>query len=235
MGRGERGSDLPRQHNPRVLVVEDEELIRMALETALKGEGYTVRGEAHGREAERSLEQFGPDLAILDVNLPGGPNGYAIARRLRRASKLPILFLTGADEVADRLAGFEAGADDYMAKPFAMPEVLARVRALLRRSGRLTAGVWQVSDLVVDHDRRTVKRGDLPIELTRTEYQLLSVLGEHLGQVLSREQLLTRVWSFESVESNVVDVHISSLRRKLEAHGPRLVHTVRGMGYILYP
>lgn len=224
---------MPRQQKPRVLIVEDEDLIRTALESALEGVGYVVRAEAHGRDAERVLEQFRPDLAVLDVNLPGGPDGYVVARRLRRTSKVPILFLTGAVEVADRLAGFEAGADDYMAKPFAMAEVLARVQALLRRSGRLEAAVWQVGDLVVDDESRTVTRDDQRIELTRTEYQLLSVLGEHVGQVLSREQLLVHVWNFEPVESNVVDVHMSSLRRKLEAHGPRLVHTVRGMGYIL--
>lgn len=230
-----KDAGVPKQRHPRVLVVEDEELIRMALESALEAEGYIVRSEAHGREAEQALEQFRPDLAILDVNLPGGPNGYAIARRLRQASRLPILFLTGADEVADRLAGFNAGADDYMAKPFAMGELLARVRALLRRSGRLTPAVWQVGDLIVDHARRSVTREGHAIELTPTEYQLLSALGEHVGQVLSREQLITRVWDLEAVDSNVVDVHISSLRRKLESHGPRLVHTVRGMGYILRP
>lgn len=215
------------------MVIEDDDLIRTALDIALSKEGYEVRADEDGRQVEQAAEVFVPDLAILDVNLQTGPDGYTIARRLRGRSSVPILFLTGADAVADRLAGFEAGADDYMSKPFAMEEVLARVQALLRRSGKLTAAVWQVGDLVVDDGRRTVVKAGQVIEVTRTEYELLSMLVRHPGQVLSRRQLLTQLWGYEE-ESNVVNVHLSSLRRKLHAHGPPVLHTVRGIGYSVH-
>jgi two-component system OmpR family response regulator len=167
------------------------------------------------------------------VRLPVGPDGYTLARVLRRTGDLPLLFLTAADGLDDRLAGFEAGADDYLVKPFSMAELLARAQALLRRSGRLSSAVTRVGDLVVDHGARTIVRGGESLELTRTEYELLLALAQHPGQVLSKVQLLTQVWGFDAYDTNVVEVHLSALRRKLEAHGPRLVHTVRGIGYVL--
>lgn len=215
-------------------MVEDDDLIRAALEEGLDSEGYTVKAVPDGRTVEQVAEQFRPDLAILDVNLGMGPDGYTIARRLRGASTLPILFLTGADTVEDRLAGFNVGADDYMAKPFSMAELQARARALLRRAGRLSSAVRQVGDLVLDEGARTVIRGGTLIDLTPSEYELMRTLVEHPGQVLSRSQLLARLWGYDlGDDTNVVNVHMSSLRRKLEAHGPRLIHTVRGMGYVL--
>lgn len=218
-----------------MLVVEDDDPIRDALDVALRGEGYEVKVEADGRNLRETAERFRPDLAILDMRLPVGPNGVAMAGLLRKDSDLPLIFLTAADDLDERLAGFSAGADDYVVKPFSMAELLARSRALLRRSGRLSSAVWQVADLVVDEAARTVMRGDVLIELTATEYELLCVLVQHPGQVLSKMQLLTKVWGFEAYDPNLIEVHISALRKKLEAYGPRLVHTVRAMGYVLRP
>ncbi|MGH9269142.1 MAG: response regulator transcription factor [Acidimicrobiales bacterium] len=218
---------------PRVLVVEDDQPIRSAVEVALRAEGYEVRTEPDGTAINDVAATFRPDLAILDVRLPAGPDGYGLARELRRASTMPLLFLTAADSLSDRLAGFDAGADDYLVKPFSMAELLARTQALLRRAGRLTSAVWPVGDLVVDEGARTVVRAGQPVELTRTEYELLAVLAQHPGQVLTKVQLLTHVWGFEAYDTNLVEAHTSALRRKLEAHGPRLVHTVRGVGYVL--
>ncbi|WP_232806985.1 response regulator transcription factor [Geodermatophilus chilensis] len=216
-----------------MLVVEDDAVIRSALEVALRGAGYELRAEPDGAGLERAAREFRPDLAVLDVRLPVGPDGYTMARLLRRTSGLPILFLTAADSVDDRLAGFQAGADDYLVKPFSMAELLARVQALLRRSGRLSSASWHVGDLVVDDAARMVVRAGVPLELTRTEYDLLTVLVQQIGTVLSKTQLLTQVWGFDAYDTNLVEVHMSALRRKLEAAGPRLVHTVRGAGYVL--
>lgn len=218
---------------PRVLVVEDDTPIRSALDVALRGEGYEVRAERDGTALLEVAQQFLPDLAVLDVRLPEGPDGYEMAGLLRRTSGLPVLFLTAADSVEDRLAGFDAGADDYLIKPFSMAELLARVQALLRRSGLLLSSTWQVGDLVVDDGARTVVRGGVPLDLTKTEYDLLAMLVRHVGKVMSKTQLLTMVWGFDAYDSNVVEVQVSGLRRKLEAAGPRLIHTVRGAGYVL--
>ncbi len=217
----------------RVLVVEDDPPIRQALEVAFRTEGYEVWSEADGRDLPKVAETFRPDLAILDVRLPDGPDGFALARALRLHGNTAVLLLTAADSLQDRLAGFDAGADDYVVKPFLMPELLARAKALLRRTGRESVEVLEFDDLVLDEAGRTVTRGDEELELTRTEYELLSVLMRHPRQVLSKHQLLTQVWGFETFEQNRVEVHMSALRRKLEAKGPRVVHTVRGIGYIL--
>jgi two-component system, OmpR family, response regulator len=219
----------------RILVVEDDSAIREALVVAMAEEGYEVQPAEDGVSAMRGAEEFRPDLAIVDIRLPGGPDGLAVARRIREAADLPVLFLTAADGLEDRLAGFAAGADDYIVKPFSMSELLMRVRAVLRRSGRLRSQVWQVGDLFVDEAARVVTRSGATIDLTHTEFELLSTLGRHRGQVLSKAQLLSQVWGYEAYDPNVVEAHISALRRKLEEHGPRLIHTVRGAGYGLRP
>ncbi len=218
---------------PRVLVVEDDVTVRDALGAALRAEGYVVEAVADGSDFERDLRRFRPDLVVLDVRLPTGPDGFALGRRLRAESDVPLVFLTAADELDDRLKGFTAGADDYLTKPFSVAELLARVRALLRRAGRLSSPTWQVGDLTVDEGARTVRRSDHAIKLTRTEFDVLAELGRRRGRAVSKDQLLSAVWQFDSYDPNLVEVHVSALRRKLEDHGDRLIHTVRGVGYVL--
>ena len=219
---------------PRILIVDDDHCLRSLVAMTLRRQGWEVRGEAHGVEIKEVTSDFRPDLAILDVRLVTGPDGFELARQLRGMSDLPILFLTVAESQAARLAGFQAGADDYMAKPFSVEELVARVRALLRRAGRLTSPtVRTVADLVVDNASRRATRSGEVLDLTRTEYELLSVLIKHKGQVLSKTQLLDAVWGLDAYDTNLVQVHMSALRRKLESRGTQLVRTVRGVGYVL--
>jgi two-component system, OmpR family, response regulator len=217
---------------PRVVLVEDEEPVRQAVERALRREGIAVTGFADYPEPGAILAAV-PDLAVLDVMLPGG-DGFELARKLRAARDLPIVFLTARDAVEDRLGGFALGADDYLVKPFAIEELLARVRAVLRRAGRLGAAI-DAGEVVVDEQAGLAARAGSPLELTATELRLLAYLVRHRGLVLSKHQLLTQVWGYDAYDPNVVEVHISALRRKLEAHGPRILHTVRGLGYRLDP
>jgi two-component system OmpR family response regulator len=219
-------------HSPRVVLVEDEEPVREAVERALEREGIAVTGFADYPDPDLVLAAA-PDLAVLDVLLPGG-DGFELARRLRAARDLPIVFLTARDTVEDRLDGFEVGADDYLIKPFALEELLARVRAVLRRTGRLGAAI-EAGDIVVDEDAGLATRAGRPLELTPTELRLLAYLLRQRGLVLSKHQLLTQIWGYDAYDPNVVEVHISALRRKLEAHGPRVLHTIRGLGYKLDP
>lgn len=221
--------------NARVLVVEDDEPIRFALEVAFRKEGYITRGHPDGNAIEKVAAEFGPDLAVVDVNLPGGPDGYTVARRLRCTGDFPLVFVTAADSEEARLAGFDAGADDYVVKPFSMPELLARTRALLRRTGRLPRSVWEVGDLVIQDRSGAALRAGHDLGLSSIEHRLLSFLVQHPGQVLSKAQLLSRVWGPHAYEPNLVEVQVSALRRKLEMYGPRVLHTVRGMGYVLRP
>ncbi|HUJ54959.1 MAG TPA: response regulator transcription factor [Gaiellaceae bacterium] len=219
-------------NSPRVVLVEDEEPVRRAVEVALRREGIAVTGFSDYPGPEPVLAAA-PDLAVLDVLLPGG-DGFELARELRAARDLPIVFLTARDAVDDRLGGFELGADDYLVKPFALEELLARVRAVLRRTGRLGAAI-EAGDVVVDEEVGLATRAGSPLELTATELRLLAYLVRQRGLVLSKHQLLTQVWGYDAYEPNVVEVHVSALRRKLEAHGPRILHTVRGLGYRLDP
>jgi two-component system, OmpR family, response regulator len=215
----------------RVLVVEDAEAIRVAVESALRDAGYTVLGMPDGRGFEQELERFRPDLVVLDVMLPGR-DGFRLLDVARRAGNAGVVMLTARDEVTDRLRGLTAGADDYVVKPFVLAELVARVTAVLRRMGRAPSTV-QIGDLVLDGEAGLVLRAGVPIELTATERKLLEYLAAQRGRVVSKTQILTSVWGYDSYDPNLVEVHISALRRKLEAHGSRLLHTVRGLGYVL--
>lgn len=217
---------------PRVLVVDDDRAIAGALEIALRNDGYEVCVDA-GHGADQAAQAFRPDLAVLDIRLPDGDDGISLARRLRRAGDLPIIFLTAADDLDVRVACFSAGGDDYVAKPFSMTELLLRVKAILRRSGRLGSNVHRAGPVLVDADAHLVRWDDEPVDLTPTEFRLLVALVRDAGHVLSKRQLLEEAWGFDAYDTNVVEVHVSSLRRKLEVHGPRLVHTIRGVGYVV--
>ena len=214
------------------MFVEDDDAARNAIALELRAAGYLVQAERDGSSLEAIAESFRPDIALLDVMLPGR-TGFDLARELRNRSDLPILFLTARDAVSSRLAGFSAGADDYVIKPVAVEELLARLRALLRRSGRLEADVLEVGDLILDEPARIVRRGDTTLELTPIEFQLLGFLMRNRGVVLSRLQIMSQVWGYEEHDPNLVPVHMGNLRRKLEASGPRLIHTIRGHGYVL--
>ena len=214
------------------MFIEDDEAVRNAIAIELRAAGYVVQAEVDGNSLEELVESFRPDIAVLDVMLPGR-SGFDLAHVLRNKSDLPILFLTARDAVSSRLAGFSAGADDYVIKPVAVEELLARLRALLRRSGRLEAEVLEVGDLILDEPARVVRRGDTMLELTPIEFQLLGFLMRNRGVVLSRLQIMSQVWGYEEHDPNLVPVHMGNLRRKLEASGPRLIHTIRGHGYVL--
>jgi len=218
---------------PRLLFIEDDQSLREAVTVTLRGAGFEVRPEPDGSTLADAVAAFHPDLALFDVRLPRGEDGFDLAVRLRAMAEIPIVFLTAADALDDRLRGFELGADDYIVKPFAASELLARVRAVLRRSGRLTSPTYKVFDLLIDEANRTARRGPSDLQLTKVEFDLLVVLSREPGRVFSKTQLLSLVWGFDGFDENLVEVHISALRRKLEAHGGRLIHTERGKGYVL--
>ena len=199
----------------RILVVEDDSGIRNLLTAALGREGYEVEAIGDGLKAEEVHDRFQPDLAILDVRLGEGPDGFTVARRLRTRSDLALVFLTDQTEVTDRLTGFETGADDYIPKPFVLAELLARVKALLRRSGRTTSSVFEVGALKIDEAGRQVYFNGDAVTLTRIEFELLATLARQPGRVASKNQLLTKVWGFDGYDQNLVEVHVSSLRKKL--------------------
>ena len=219
----------------RVLVVDDDLNILSLMRRGLSFAGYAVDTAADGEAALAVARENPPQLVVLDVMLPG-LDGLEVCRRLRvGAPELPILILTAKDRVPDRVAGLDAGADDYLVKPFAFDELLARIRALLRRARPAEGGVLRFADLSLDPATREVQRGGRGIELTAKEYELLESLLRHPRQVLSREVIFARVWGSDFLgESNLIDVHIMRLREKTEAAGePRLIHTVRGAGYSL--
>ena len=193
----------------RVLFIEDDEAVRNAIAIELRAAGYVVQAEVDGSSLEELVESFRPDIAVLDVMLPGR-SGFDLAHVLRNKSDLPILFLTARDAVSSRLAGFSAGADDYVIKPVAVEELLARLRALIRRSGRLEAEVLEVGDLILDEPARVVRRGDTMLELTPIEFQLLGFLMRNRGVVLSRLQIMSQVWGYEEHDPNLVPVHIGN-------------------------
>lgn len=215
----------------RILVIEDDETIRQSVVASLAHEGFVVAAREDGTGLADDLSSFAPDLVVLDWMLPG-PSGITLAGTVRVTTGCAVVMLTARDEVDDRLRGFAEGIDDYLVKPFAMAELVARVTAVLRRRGRIPA-VIEIADLVIDIDGARSRRADVPLELTATEFRLLSFLAQSRGRTLSKGQILTQVWGYDDVDANVVEVHLSSLRRKMEANGPRLIHTVRGIGYRL--
>ncbi|AYG81515.1 Response regulator MprA [Streptomyces hundungensis] len=237
----------PAEDDPqRILIVDDEPAVREALQRSLAFEGYGTEVAVDGLDALTKAEAYRPELIVLDIQMPR-MDGLTAARRLRAGgSTTPILMLTARDTVGDRVTGLDAGADDYLVKPFELDELFARIRALLRRSsyvvdagaaGQDAGNVLTFGDLRMDLSTREVTRGDRVVELTRTEFTLLEMFLAHPRQVLTREQILKAVWGFDfEPSSNSLDVYVMYLRRKTEAGGePRVVHTVRGVGYALRP
>jgi DNA-binding response OmpR family regulator len=219
---------------PRVLVVEDDEDIAQALQRSLRMEGYEVRCAADGEQALEHGHIFAPDLVILDLGLPR-VDGLEVARTLRKGGDVPILILTARDAVESRVEGLDSGADDYLVKPFERQELLARMRALLRRRPPRGSAPLRVGDLTLNPDTHEVTRGERNMDFTQREFELLEYLMRNERIVISRQQLLDEVWGYDPFSTtNTIEVFISNLRRKLEAGGePRLLHTIRGAGYVL--
>jgi two-component system response regulator MprA len=218
----------------RILVVDDDPQIVSVLRRGLAFEGYTVETAENGEKALAAARQTPPDLVVLDIMMPG-LDGIEVAKRLRQGSDVPVLLLTAKGAVTDKVAGLDAGADDYLVKPFAFDELLARVRALLRRRQPQDASILQFADLIVNTATREVQRGGEIAQLTTREYELLLFFLRNPRQVLTRDMIYERVWGYDfGGESNIIDVYIRYLREKLERDGrPRLIHTVRGAGYVL--
>jgi two-component system, OmpR family, response regulator len=219
----------------RLLVVDDEQTILELLSGSLRFAGYDVVTAASGSEAVRAAVSSRPDLILLDVMMPDG-DGFEAVRRIRSAGpEVPVIFLTARDAVADRVAGFDIGADDYVTKPFSLDEVLGRIRAVLKRSRHgMPESRLRIADLEVDEAAHEVRRGGSIITLTPTEYRLLRFLMVNAGRVVSKAQILDHVWEYNPAGAgNVVEPCVSYLRRKIDHRDPRLIHTIRGFGYVL--
>ena len=229
----------PDGSNVRVLVVDDESNLTELLSMALRYEGWDIKTAATGNSAVKTAKEFKPDAVVLDMMLPDF-DGLEVLRRMRDEDPaLPVLFLTARDAVEDRVAGLTAGGDDYVTKPFSLEEVVARVRALLRRSVQLAeeeTSLLTVGDLTLDEDSHEVMRGDEEITLTATEFELLRFLMRNPKRVLSKAQILDRVWHYDfGGQANVVELYISYLRKKIDAGRAPMIHTMRGAGYVLKP
>ncbi|MCF3964621.1 response regulator transcription factor [Streptomyces fuscigenes] len=218
-----------------VLVVDDDAATRRSLDRGLRLNGFRTRTAADGETALAMVRAAPPDVLVLDVSMPGLSGTEVCATLRAEGADLPVLMLSALDETADRIAGLQAGGDDYLVKPFALQELVLRLRALLRRSPPSDHALVRVGDLVLDPAARTARRGQQVLDLTRREFELLECLARNAGLVLTRDQLLERVWGYDAeVRSDAVDTFVSYLRRKLEADGgPRLLHTVRGVGFVL--
>ena len=222
------------RRQPRVLIVEDDQEIALALQRSLRLEGYEVRLAGDGVVALEEATAFLPDVVILDLGLPR-LDGIDVARTLRESDDVPILMLTARDALDARVEGLDAGADDYLVKPFERQELLARLRALLRRRPPRGSAALRVGDLSLNPDTHEVTRGERPVELTQREFELLEYLMRNERIVISRQRLLDEVWGYDPFSTtNTIEVFVSNLRRKLESGGePRLLHTIRGAGYVL--
>jgi len=217
-----------------VLAVEDDPDMRVLLSAVLGRERWVVTATDKVDAADQLAVEVRPDLVILDVRDRNSDRaGFDVARRLRARSDVPIIFCTGADSVDDRLTGFEAGGDDYVVKPFFAEELVARARAVMRRTGKNGSDVLRAGDIVVDERSHVVVRAGAGIELTRLEFDVLATLVRQPGRVMPKTELLSRFWGADAYDVNLVERHVSDLRAKLEAHGPRVIHTVRGIGYVL--
>jgi two-component system OmpR family response regulator len=221
----------------RLLVVDDEPNIVELLSASLRFAGFDVATATNGPEAVELARTFRPDLVVLDVMMPG-MDGFAVARRLRESGvRLPIVFLTARDATEDKVTGLTLGGDDYVTKPFSLEEVVARIRAVLRRTGgngAVTSSRLSFADLELDDDTHEVWRGDRPIALSPTEFKLLHYFLSNPGRVLSKAQILDHVWNYDfNGEANIVESYVSYLRRKIDTTEPRLLHTLRGVGYVL--
>ena len=236
-------SDQPELRRPdgsplRILAVDDEQMLTDLLAMALRMEGWDVRTASSGLEALQVARDFEPDALVLDIMMPD-LDGMSVLRRLRESGNLvPVLFLTAKDAVGDRIAGLTAGGDDYVTKPFSLEEVIARLRAIIRRTGLASAddgqSILRVGDLTLNEDSHEVERDGTEIELTATEFELLRYLMRNERRVLSKAQILDRVWSYDfGGKSSVVELYISYLRKKIDAGRAPLLHTVRGVGYMI--
>lgn len=236
-------SDLPELRRTdgsalRILAVDDEQMLTDLLTMALRMEGWEVRTASSGLEALQVAREFEPDALVLDIMMPD-LDGMSVLKRLRESGNLvPVLFLTAKDGVGDRVAGLTAGGDDYVTKPFSLEEVIARLRAIIRRAGQVTTddgqSILRVADLTLNEDSHEVVRDGTEIELTATEFELLRYLMRNERRVLSKAQILDRVWSYDfGGKSSVVELYISYLRKKIDAGRTPLLHTVRGVGYMI--
>jgi two-component system OmpR family response regulator len=227
---------MPNGEKQRILVVDDEPSIVDAVATSLRYEGFDVAEAGAGRAALAAAQDHPPDLLILDIMLPD-LDGIEVTRRLRSDGiRVPVLFLTARDALEDKVAGLTVGGDDYVTKPFALAEIVARARAILRRAGGAESdtGILSFSDLEMDEAAHEVRRGDHPVHLTATEFNLLRFFLRNPRQVLSKAQILDHVWHYDfGGDANVVETYVSYLRKKLERHGPPLIHTIRLVGYAL--
>jgi two-component system response regulator MprA len=221
-------------NSAKILIIEDEERIRTFLQRGLTLEGYDVEAVGDGQMGLRFFEDFQPDLVLLDVMLPG-IDGLEVCRRLRETSNVPVLMLTAKEAIEDRVAGLDAGADDYLVKPFALDELMARVRALLRRAPSAPPQVFTFADLELDTGTRQGRRGEYSFDLTIKEYELLELFMKNPRRVLTRDVIYDKVWGYDfGRESNIIEVYVRYLRQKTEQGDmARLIHTVRGVGYVM--
>jgi two-component system OmpR family response regulator len=224
----------------RALVVDDEAALSDLLQMALRYEGWEVKTAADGQQALKTAREFRPDVIVLDIMMPN-VNGLETIRRLRaNGDDMPVLFLTAKDSVDDRIVGLTSGGDDYVTKPFSLEEVVARLRGLIRRTARVMGDddgpELSVGDLVLNEESYEVRRGSTDITLTATEFELLRFLMRNPRRVLSKEQILDRVWSYDfGGRSSIVEIYISYLRKKIDSLGAQMIHTVRGVGYSIKP